>query len=57
MTDTKTASVTVAGDPQDGKGGILSRINVRSVLPLLGFLLILGFFAVATGVPSFIPRT
>ncbi len=49
MTDTKTASVTVAGDPQDGKGGILSRINVRSVLPLLGFLLILGFFAVATG--------
>ena len=40
--DTITESEELAKDK-----GILSKINIRSVLPVIGFVLILAFFAFA----------
>jgi ribose transport system permease protein len=42
-------STAVATTEEEAKGGLLSKINIRSILPVIGFALILAFFAVATG--------
>lgn len=49
MTETNGVATVAGESDEQTKSGLLSKINARSILPLLGFLLIFLFFAVATG--------
>lgn len=48
MSDTNNSAVMANAMGEKGKGGLLTKVNFRSILPLIGFALILLFFAVAT---------
>ncbi|MCI1666142.1 MAG: ABC transporter permease [Atopobiaceae bacterium] len=53
--DPKTP-VPAAPEADEGKQKLSERFNIRAIMPVLGFVVILGFFAIATGGSILTPK-